>query len=75
MVLSEVTKLNFFKALRISKGYTMTHAGQEMGVSISCISMIENNKRNPSRTTIIKFSKFYNVSIDDIFEHINLTVR
>lgn len=39
----------------------------DLGISISALAMYETGKRIPRDEIKVKFSKYYNVSIEDIF--------
>lgn len=45
----------------------------ELGISISAISMYENGERIPRDDLKIKIANYYDVSVQDIFLHLNVT--
>ena len=52
------------KELRNDKGLGQVELAKELGVSKSVISMWENGLREPSMSSLIKLSTFFNVSIN-----------
>lgn len=50
--------------LRLSKKLKQKDVADAIGVSERSYSTYENNSRDPSTDTVIKLSKFFNVSID-----------
>lgn len=58
---------NAVKAARKDKNLTMQELSQEVGLSQSAISMIENGLRHPSIQTLKKFSKALGVDFTKIF--------
>lgn len=66
-----VTWGDFAKNCRIQKGLTVTALAERSGVSISCISLFENNKHTPILTSVVWLAMALNVSID---EYIGYTI-
>lgn len=54
------------KYLRLRKKWSQRQAGLEIGLNASTISSYENGRSVPKLTNLIKFSKVYQRSIDDI---------
>lgn len=61
-------KQDFAKEKLYSKGLNITLLAKQTDVSVSYMSMIFKNKRNPSPTLAKKISDVLDVSIEDIFE-------
>ncbi len=54
------------KKLRTEIKLTQNELAEKMNVAPSTISMYEQNMRSPDDKMLIKLSKFFNVSIDDL---------
>ena len=54
------------KTLRITAGLGQVELANKLGVSKGIISLWENGLREPSMSSLIALSKFFNVSIDYI---------
>ena len=52
------------KELRENRGLTLTALGKEVGFSQVAIGRWENKARIPNITTLITFSKFFDVTTD-----------
>lgn len=52
------------KQLRIEKGVTQENAYGDTGIHFG---RIEQGKRDPSYTTLIKISKYFNLKLEDFF--------
>ena len=52
------------KELRKERNLTQEELGELIGISKVSISNYENGKRNPDVEMLLKFSDYYNVSID-----------
>lgn len=52
------------KALRLNNNTPIKDVSHFTGISISSISLIENNKRRPSIDVLLILARFYNVSLD-----------
>ena len=64
---------NKIKELREQKptlGISITQLAEDIGVSISYISMLEKGKIKPSMTIAFKLAKYFKCRVDDIFEDI-----
>ncbi len=54
------------KQLRLSKKMTQEALAKKLGVSISTVGMYERGQRNPDNEMLIKISKVFNISIDNL---------
>jgi len=52
--------------LRISKNLSKNKLSQELGIAQSSITRLEANQNAPDIFTLIKYSKYFNVSIDKL---------
>ncbi|MBQ7173468.1 MAG: helix-turn-helix transcriptional regulator [Clostridia bacterium] len=52
------------KEIRIKKGYSQLKVAMDLFITREALSYYENGKRNPSIQMLLKFSEYYNVSID-----------
>ena len=62
-----MTKNSFaenLKELRIEKGVGQVELAEKIGVSKGIISLWENNKREPTLTSLIALAKYFGVSLD-----------
>lgn len=57
-------KLIGLKAIRKSKGFSQVKVSLDLNISREAISNYENGKRSPDVEMLVKFSEYYNVSID-----------
>ncbi|MDC3268503.1 helix-turn-helix transcriptional regulator [Gammaproteobacteria bacterium] len=60
---------NNLKSLRKIKNVSQNDLANALSVSRQTINSIENGKFDPSLTLAIKFTKYFNVSIDEIFKY------
>lgn len=60
--------LNQIKHMRIARGLTQVQMALDLQITRQTITAIENNKYNPSLELALKLVKYFNVSIDEIFE-------
>lgn len=60
--------LNQIKHMRTARGLTQVQMAIDLQITRQTITAIENNKYNPSLELALKLVKFFNVSIDEIFE-------
>ncbi|WP_075620232.1 helix-turn-helix transcriptional regulator [Paenisporosarcina indica] len=60
--------LNRIKEIRTSRGITQVQMAIDLQITRQTITAIENNKYNPSLELALKLVKYFNVSIDEIFE-------
>lgn len=58
---------NKLKVYRAMKEITQEDLAQELGVTRQTIIAIEKDKYDPSLVLAFKISRFFNVSIEDIF--------
>ena len=57
-------KLVGLREIRKKKGYSQVKVSLELNVSREAISNYENGKRSPDVDMLVKFSDYFNVSID-----------
>lgn len=57
-----------YKAARVSAGFTLETASEEIGVSISTLSSYEHGNTKPKIDTIIKMSNLYGCELSDFKE-------
>ncbi|MDA0755189.1 MAG: helix-turn-helix transcriptional regulator [Proteobacteria bacterium] len=60
---------NNLKSLRKIKNVSQNDLANALSVSRQTINSIENGKFDPSLTLAIKLTKYFNVSIDEIFKY------
>lgn len=58
--------MNKIKFLRESKGLTQQNLADHLGLGRSTVAMYETDKSEPDFATLIKLSKLFDVTIDDI---------
>lgn len=58
---------NKIKELRKIKGLTQKQLAKELNMSLSSIAMYEINKAQPSPDVLLLMSKFFDVSMDELF--------
>lgn len=56
------------KSLREEFNLTQTQLAQALNVSRSCISMIEIGRNEPTSTTLIAYSNFFKISVDELLD-------
>jgi transcriptional regulator, XRE len=56
------------KALRKQKGITQAQLKNELHVSLSTIGMYETNKIQPSPDMLNAIAKYFEISLDELFE-------
>ena len=61
--------------LRIARGLNQKQAAQEIGISQSMLSALEQGYRSGSDATKIKIAKFYGQSVESIFFAGKITLR
>ena len=54
------------KQLRLSRKMTQEALAKNLGVSISTVGMYERGKRNPDNGMLVKISKVFSISIDNL---------
>lgn len=59
---------NLIKVERARHHLTQADLAKELGVSRQTIYAIEKNKFNPSVTLAIKMARFFNVTVEYLFE-------
>ncbi len=57
-------KLIGLREIRKKKGYSQVKVSLELNISREAISNYENGKRSPDIDMLVKFSDYFNVSID-----------
>ena len=60
---------NNLKNLRKIKNISQNELADALSVSRQTINSIENGKFDPSLTLAIKLTRYFNVSIDEIFKY------
>jgi transcriptional regulator with XRE-family HTH domain len=60
----------YLKELRNAKGFTLSHVADNLHLSASFLSQIENEKISPSLNSLDELLKFYNVSLSDFFKQV-----
>lgn len=60
---------NNLKSLRKIKNVSQNDLANALSVSRQTINSIENGKFDPSLTLAIKLTKYFNVSIDEVFKY------
>ena len=60
--------LNRIKDIRTAHGITQVQMALDLHITRQTITAIENNKYNPSLELALKLVKYFQVSIDEIFE-------
>lgn len=58
---------NRIEELRLARGITQEELASKMEVSRQTISSLENGKYNPSIFLAYKISRFFNLSIEEVF--------
>ena len=64
MILGVFMELTGLKAIRKQKGYSQVKVSMDLNISREAISNYETGKRCPNIEMLVKFSDYYNVSID-----------
>ena len=59
---------NIIKQTRLKQGKTIKDVAEEANVTISLLSQIENNKANPSISSLLAVAKALNVPISSFFD-------
>lgn len=55
------------KELRLKKKLSQKELAEELGITQEAVSFLETGKRNPSYELLKKISKYFDVSVDDLF--------
>lgn len=58
-----------FKAIRLSLNLTQDQVAASLGVKRSTVAMWEAGKSKPRADTLIKLSKLYKCTIEDLFRN------
>ena len=56
------------KELRLEMGLSQQKLGEELGFCNQTISFWENGSREPDLDTLLKISKYFEISIDELLE-------
>ncbi len=54
------------RRVREQRGFTLTHAAEQTGISKSTLSRLENGQRRPSLELLLPLAQVYRVPIDDL---------
>lgn len=68
--------MNNLKIIRKTSGLTLQQVADALGLSVSAISLYENENRSMNQDILQKFASLYNCKVDDIIRNsseINLT--
>lgn len=57
-------KMRGLKEIRNKKGYSQVKVSMDLNISREAISNYETGKRSPDINMLVKFSDYFNVSID-----------
>ena len=57
-------KMIGLKEIRLKKKYSQLKVALDLSISREALSYYENGKRSPDLDILVKFSKYFNVSID-----------
>ena len=57
-------KMIGLKEIRKRKGYSQLKVAMDLSISREALSYYENGKRSPDVDMLVKFSQYFNVSID-----------
>ncbi len=52
------------KELRLEQGFSQTKLAEKLSLSQSCITKLEAGTREPTGSTLVAYSNFFNVSVD-----------
>lgn len=63
------TNGRYFIALRGKQNLTIKELSLKTGISKTTLSNIENNKVIPRLGTLLKLVKFYNITLEELFEN------
>ena len=56
------------KEFRVAKGLSQQKLGEELGFCNQTISFWESGSREPDLDTLLKISRYFEVSLDELFE-------
>ena len=68
-------KLLGLREIRRKKGFSQVKVSLELNISREAISNYENGKRSPDVDMLVKFSDYFNVSIDYLIRGEEFTKR
>ena len=68
-------KLIGLREIRKSKGFSQVKVSMDLNISREAISNYETGKRSPDVEMLVKFSDYYNVSIDYLIRGEEFTKR
>lgn len=57
-------KMVGLKEIRLKKKYSQLKVAMDLSISREALSYYENGKRSPDLDTLVRFSQYFNVSID-----------
>ena len=57
-------KMVGLKEIRLKKKYSQLKVAMDLSISRETLSYYENGKRSPDLDTLVRFSQYFNVSID-----------
>ena len=60
---------NLVRVERVRYNLTQAELAEKLGVSRQTIHAVEKNKFNPSVTLAIKMAKFFNVTVEYLFDN------
>lgn len=63
------TNGRYFITLRGKQNLTIKELSLKTGISKTTLSNIENNKVIPRMGTLLKLVKFYNITLEELFEN------
>lgn len=63
------TNGRYFTTLRGKQNLTIKELSLKTGISDTTLSNIENNKVIPRLGTLLKLVKFYNITLEELFEN------
>ena len=63
------TNGRYFTTLRGKQNLTIKELSLKTGISKTTLSNIENNKVIPRLGTLLKLVKFYNITLEELFEN------
>lgn len=59
--------MNILKELRVKNNLKQRQVAESLGITTSYYGMIELGKREPSLSLAIKISRYFNLSVEEIF--------
>ena len=61
---NDFMKMVGLKEIRLKKKYSQLKVAMDLSISREALSYYENGKRSPDLDTLVRFSQYFNVSID-----------